>query len=53
MSVSMIWPIALVVLANIIYQVCAKIAPKGMNTMAMTVKTASESRAAAWTTTAT
>lgn len=35
MSVSMIWPIALVVLSNIIYQVCAKSAPKEMNTMAM------------------
>ena len=38
MSVSMIWPIALVVLSNIIYQVCAKSVPKEMNTMAtMTV----------------
>ena len=35
MSVSMIWPLALVVLSNIIYQVCAKSAPKEMNTMAM------------------
>ena len=34
MSVSMIWPIALVVLSNIIYQVCAKSVPKEMNTMA-------------------
>lgn len=33
-SVSMIWMIALVVLSNIIYQVCAKSVPKGMNTMA-------------------
>ena len=30
----MIWPIALVVLSNIIYQVCAKSVPKEMNTMA-------------------
>ncbi len=35
MSVSMIWPIVLVVLSNIIYQVCAKSVPKEMNTMAM------------------
>lgn len=34
MSVSMIWTIALVVLPNIIYQVCAKSVPKEMNTMA-------------------
>ena len=34
MSVSMFWPIALVVLSNIIYQVCAKSVPKEMNTMA-------------------
>lgn len=34
MSVSMIWPIVLVVLSNIIYQVCAKSVPKEMNTMA-------------------
>ncbi len=34
MSVAMIWPIALVVLSNIIYQVCAKSVPKEMNTMA-------------------
>ena len=35
MSVSMIWPIGLVVLSNIIYQVCAKSVPKKMNTMAI------------------
>ena len=34
MSASMVWPIALVVLSNIIYQVCAKSVPKEMNTMA-------------------
>ena len=34
MSIAMIWPIALVVLSNIIYQVCAKSVPKEMNTMA-------------------
>lgn len=34
MSVAMIWPIALVVLSNIIYQVCAKSIPKEMDTMA-------------------
>ena len=30
----MIWPIVLVVLSNIIYQICAKSVPKEMNTMA-------------------
>ena len=34
MSIAMIWPIALVVLSNIIYQVCAKSIPKELNTMA-------------------
>ena len=35
---SMIWPIALVVLSNIIYQICAKSVPKEMDVMAsMTV----------------
>lgn len=35
---SYIWPIALVVIANIIYQICAKSVPKNMDTMAsMTV----------------
>ena len=33
-----IWPIALVVISNIAYQICAKSVPKGMNPMAsMTV----------------
>ena len=31
---SMIWPIALVVLSNIVYQICAKGVPKNMDTMA-------------------
>lgn len=31
---SMIWPIALVVFSNIIYQICAKGVPKEMDTMA-------------------
>lgn len=31
---SMIWPIALVVFSNIIYQICAKSIPKDMDTMA-------------------
>ena len=31
---SMIWPIALVVLSNIIYQICAKSVPKDMDAMA-------------------
>ena len=35
---SMVWPIALVVFSNIIYQICAKSVPKEMDTMAsMTV----------------
>lgn len=35
---SMIWPIALIVLANIVYQICAKGIPKEMDAMAsMTV----------------
>ena len=29
-----IWPIALVVLSNIVYQICAKSAPKGMDPLA-------------------
>ena len=31
---SMIWPIALVVFSNIVYQICAKGVPKTMDTMA-------------------
>ncbi len=31
---SYIWPIALVVISNIIYQICAKSVPKDMDTMA-------------------
>ena len=31
---SMIWPIALVVFSNIIYQICAKSVPKNMDAMA-------------------
>ena len=31
---SMIWPIALVVFANIVYQICAKSVPKDMDAMA-------------------
>ncbi len=31
---SYIWPIALVVLSNILYQICAKSAPDGMNPLA-------------------
>ena len=34
MSVSRVWPIALIVLSNIVYQVCAKSVPEEMNTMA-------------------
>lgn len=38
MSFAYIWPIALVVLSNIVYQVCAKSVPSKMDTMAsMTV----------------
>ena len=31
---SYIWPIALVVLSNVVYQICAKSVPEGMNPMA-------------------
>ena len=31
---SYIWPIALVVLSNVVYQICAKSAPEGMNPFA-------------------
>lgn len=31
---SLIWPIALVVLSNVVYQICAKSVPKGMNPFA-------------------
>ncbi len=31
---SMIWPIALVVFSNIVYQICAKGVPKDMDAMA-------------------
>ena len=34
MSMSMIWPIALVVVSNIVYQICAKGVPKDMDAMA-------------------
>lgn len=32
--ISYIWPIALVVLSNVAYQICAKSVPEGMNPMA-------------------
>ena len=31
---SMVWPIALIVFANVLYQICAKDVPKEMDTMA-------------------
>ena len=31
---SYVWPIALVVLSNIVYQICAKSVPEGMNPLA-------------------
>ena len=34
-----IWPIALIVFSNVIYQICAKSVPKDMNTMASMVIT--------------
>lgn len=34
-----IWPIALIVFSNIVYQICAKSVPKDMNTMASMVIT--------------
>ena len=38
MSLSYIWPIALIVISNIVYQICAKGVPKEMDAMAsMTV----------------
>lgn len=33
-----IWPIALIVFSNVVYQICAKSIPKDMNTMASTVQ---------------
>ena len=36
--ISYVWPIALVVLSNVVYQICAKSVPEGMNPFAsMTV----------------
>ncbi len=32
--ISYIWPIALVVLSNVVYQICAKSVPEGMNPLA-------------------
>lgn len=34
-----IWPIALIVFSNVVYQICAKSIPKDMNTMASMVIT--------------
>ena len=34
MMLSYIWPIALVVLSNVVYQICAKSVPEGMNPFA-------------------
>lgn len=34
-----IWPIALIVFSNVVYQICAKSVPKNMNTMASMVIT--------------
>lgn len=34
LSFSYLWPITLVILSNIVYQVCAKSAPAGMNPLA-------------------
>lgn len=31
---SYVWPIALVILSNTVYQICAKSVPKGMNPLA-------------------
>lgn len=36
---SMIWPIALVVFSNVVYQICAKGVPKDMDTMASMIIT--------------
>ena len=32
--IAYVWPIALVVLSNVVYQICAKSAPEGMNPFA-------------------
>jgi drug/metabolite transporter (DMT)-like permease len=32
--ISYVWPIALVVLSNVVYQICAKSVPEGMNPLA-------------------
>ncbi len=32
--ISYIWPIALVVFSNVVYQICAKSVPSGMNPLA-------------------
>lgn len=34
MSISMLWPIILIIISNIIYQICAKGVPKEMDAMA-------------------
>ena len=36
---SYIWPIALIVISNVVYQICAKSVPKNMDTMASMVVT--------------
>ena len=36
---SYIWPIALVVLSNVIYQICAKSVPQGVNPFASLIVT--------------
>lgn len=37
--ISFIWPIALVVLSNVVYQICAKSVPDGMNPFASLIVT--------------
>lgn len=37
---SMIWPIALVVFSNVVYQICAKSVPNDMDAMASIVQSA-------------
>ena len=45
---SYVWPIALVVLSNVVYQICAKSVPEGMNPLASLTITYLTAAAASW-----
>ena len=45
---SYVWPIALVVLSNVVYQICAKSVPGGMNPLASLTVTYLTAAAASW-----